>query len=129
METRRRTVLDAGMTGVADLVMGRFFAPAVLEANGPAVASARRTLLATDPVGYAGCCAAIRDMDHRPILERVDVPALVVSGDLDVGMPWDDHGALLDGVDSRREGGAPAGGPPVEPRAAAGRSRARCSTS
>jgi 3-oxoadipate enol-lactonase / 4-carboxymuconolactone decarboxylase len=95
METRRRTVLDAGMTGVAEMVMGRFFAPAVLEANGPAVASAQRTLLATDPVGYAGCCAAIRDMDHRPILGRIDVPTLIVSGDLDVGMPWDDHGALL----------------------------------
>jgi 3-oxoadipate enol-lactonase / 4-carboxymuconolactone decarboxylase len=95
METRRRTVLEAGMTGVAEMVMGRFFAPAVLEANGAAVASARRTLLATDPAGYAGCCAAIRDMDHRPMLDRITVPTLVISGDLDVGMPWDDHGALL----------------------------------
>ena len=60
-----------------------------------AVASARRTLLATDPAGYAGCCAAIRDMDHRAILDRIAVPTLVISGDLDVGMPWDDHGALL----------------------------------
>ena len=95
METRRRTVLEAGMAGVADMGMGRFFAPAVLEANSPAVASARRTLLATDPAGYAGCCAAIRDMDHRAILDRIEVPTLVISGDLDVGMPWDDHGALL----------------------------------
>lgn len=95
METRRRTVLDAGMAGVADMVMGRFFAPAVLEASGPAVASARRTLLSTDPAGYAGCCAAIRDMDHRAILDRIEAPTLVISGDLDVGMPWDDHGALL----------------------------------
>jgi 3-oxoadipate enol-lactonase/4-carboxymuconolactone decarboxylase len=95
METRRRTVLVAGMAGVADMVMGRFFAPAVLEGNGPAVASARRTLLSTDPAGYAGCCAAIRDMDHRSILDRIEAPTLVISGDLDVGMPWDDHGALL----------------------------------
>jgi 3-oxoadipate enol-lactonase/4-carboxymuconolactone decarboxylase len=87
--------VSGGMVAVESLVMGRFFAPAVLAANPPAVASARRTLLATDPAGYAACCAAIRDMDQRPLLARIATPTLVISGDLDVGMPWDGHGGPL----------------------------------
>jgi 3-oxoadipate enol-lactonase / 4-carboxymuconolactone decarboxylase len=95
MEARRRAVLEKGMAAVEDLVMGRFFSPAVLASPSPQVASARRTLLATDPVGYAGCCAAIRDMDHTGILSTIDVPTLVISGDLDVGMPWEDHASVI----------------------------------
>jgi len=59
------------------------------------VASARRTLLATDPIGYAGCCAAIRDLDQVALLPKIRVPTLVISGNLDVGMPWFDHGQIL----------------------------------
>jgi 3-oxoadipate enol-lactonase/4-carboxymuconolactone decarboxylase len=95
IETRRRTVLEKGMRAVEELVMGRFFSPAVLARNLPAVASARRTLLATDPIGYAGCCAAIRDLDHIALLPKIRVPTLVISGDLDIGMPWFDHGSIL----------------------------------
>jgi len=95
METRRRAVLERGMSAIEDLVMGRFFSPAVLASQSPVVATARRTLLSTNPTGYAGCCAAIRDMDHTGLLSRIRVPTLVISGDLDVGMPWADHAAVL----------------------------------
>jgi 3-oxoadipate enol-lactonase / 4-carboxymuconolactone decarboxylase len=95
MEARRRAVLEGGMAAVEDLVMGRFFSPAVLASGAASVATARRTLLSTDPVGYAGCCAAIRDMDQTGLLSQIKVPTLVISGDLDVGMPWDGHAAVL----------------------------------
>jgi len=98
MESRRQMVMNGGMAAVESLVMARFFSPEVLAANSPAIASARRTLLATDPAGYAGCCAAIRDMDHRELLAKIEVPTLVISGDGDVGMPWDEHGAVLTGT-------------------------------
>jgi len=98
MEARRRAVLEGGMRAVEDLVMGRFFSPAALAANSPQVATARRTLLATNPIGYAGCCAAIRDMDHSFVLSSIRVPTLVISGDLDVSMPWDSHASRM--VDS-----------------------------
>ena len=95
MEARRASVLDRGMVAVADAAMSRFFSPAMLAADSSTVAWARRTLLATDPTGYAGCCAAIRDMDQSASLPRVAVPALVIAGDLDVSMPWQDHGEVL----------------------------------
>lgn len=95
MESRRQLVLSAGMAAVVEVVMGRFFTPESLAAASPSVASARRTLLTTNPVGYAGCCAAIRDMDQRALLGGIRVPTLIVSGDRDVSLSWQGHGDLL----------------------------------
>jgi 3-oxoadipate enol-lactonase/4-carboxymuconolactone decarboxylase len=95
-EKRRQAVLSGGMNAVADLVMGRFFSPSVLASRSPAVASSRRTLLTTEPAGYAGCCAAIRDMNQIGILEKIQVPTLIVCGDLDVSLPYSGHGDVLE---------------------------------
>jgi 3-oxoadipate enol-lactonase/4-carboxymuconolactone decarboxylase len=95
METRRQTVLSRGMEAVADMVMRRFFSPQLLEANAPEVGTSRRTLLATNPTGYAGCCAAIRDMDLTATIGEIRTPVLIISGDLDVSLPWVGHGDLL----------------------------------
>lgn len=95
MESRRRAVLADGMAAITPTALRRFFSPDRLAANPPVVANARRTLAATNPIGYAGCCAAIRDMDQRGALAAIQVPTLVISGDLDVSMPWPEHGALL----------------------------------
>jgi 3-oxoadipate enol-lactonase/4-carboxymuconolactone decarboxylase len=95
METRRRAVLSGGMGAVADTVMSRFFSAEALEKNPPLVAAARRTLLATNPVGYAGCCAAIRDMNLTSSLRAIRVPTLVIDGELDTSLPWAGHGDLL----------------------------------
>jgi 3-oxoadipate enol-lactonase/4-carboxymuconolactone decarboxylase len=95
METRRKTVLAEGMTAVTDAALRRFFSAPAVEADAPHVASARRTLLATDPGGYAGCCAAVRDLDQAALLGSIRTPTLVISGDLDESMPWDGHGRVL----------------------------------
>jgi 3-oxoadipate enol-lactonase / 4-carboxymuconolactone decarboxylase len=95
MEARRRLVLDRGMTAIVDTIMARFFAAPLRAANPAPVASARETLLACDPAGYAGCCAALRDFDGAPLLSRIGARTLVVSGDADESMPWDTHGAIL----------------------------------
>jgi 3-oxoadipate enol-lactonase/4-carboxymuconolactone decarboxylase len=95
MEARRRTVLNDGMSAVADTVMGRFFSPATLERKTLRTAWARRTLLATDPAGYAGCCAAVRDWNSTAQLSAIAVPTLVVAGTRDVSMPWEAHSRPL----------------------------------
>ena len=98
MEARRQAVLAGGMTSVEAAVMGRFFSLPQVAANPPAVAAARRTLLATDPTGYAGCCAAIRDFDITAQLAGIQLPTLVISGDRDLSLPWTGHGDLLAGA-------------------------------
>lgn len=95
MEARGRAVLSGGMAAIADTAMSRFFGDRLVAANPPWLASARATFLATDPVGYAGCCAALRDFDGTALLARIAAPTLVVSGDADASMPWETHGAVL----------------------------------
>ena len=95
MEARRRAVLEGGMGAIVDVVMGRFFSPSALESNSSFVGSARRIFMSADPVGYAGCCAAIRDMNQTTTIGAIRVPTLIISADLDVPMPWDAHGHLL----------------------------------
>ena len=90
-EVRRNTVLKEGMAAIEKGVMERFFT----SPSGPAADSIRATLLSTDPAGYAGCCAAVRDMDLRPLLPSIAVPTLVIAGDRDVSTPWAGHGDLL----------------------------------
>jgi 3-oxoadipate enol-lactonase len=92
---RRRAVLDGGMPAIVDIALGRFFSPETLAKNEPFVGAIRAALLATNPVGYAGCCAAIRDMDHRALLPRITVRTLVIAGDHDVSTPWAGHGEVL----------------------------------
>jgi 3-oxoadipate enol-lactonase len=94
MEQRRQTVLRDGMGAVAASVMGRFFTPESL-AGLPAAASTRRTLLATNPTGYAGCCAAVRDMDHTGLLGAIRAPALLIAGDFDQSTPWTGNGDVI----------------------------------
>jgi len=110
MEARRQTVLTRGMQAVVDTAMTRFFVPALVDANPPHVATARATVLATDPVGYAGCCAALRDADLHGLLGRITAPTLVIGGDADESMPWPGHGGVLadriDGASSLRLGTA-----------------------
>lgn len=68
-DARIRAVEQGGMAGVADTVIGRWFTPAFLGRKSDDVDRARQTLLATSPVGYTACCAAIRDMDQRAQLK------------------------------------------------------------
>ncbi len=56
----------------------------------------KTVLLGTDPVGYAGCCAALRDCrQHANSLSAIKAPTLVIVGDRDVSTPWSGHGEIL----------------------------------
>jgi 3-oxoadipate enol-lactonase / 4-carboxymuconolactone decarboxylase len=94
-DDRRRMVLEGGMAAIVDTVMQRFFSPETLAEGNPYASSIRAVILGTDPAGYAGCCSAIRDMDHTGSLGRIRVPSLVIVGDRDVSTSWAGHGEIL----------------------------------
>jgi 3-oxoadipate enol-lactonase/4-carboxymuconolactone decarboxylase len=94
-DARRKAVLDGGMAAVIDLVMQRFFSPETLTRDDAYARAVRSVILGTDPVGYAGCCAALRDMDHTQSLGQIRVPTLVIVGDRDIATPWLGHGEIL----------------------------------
>ncbi len=94
-ETRIAAVTKGGMSAVVDVAMQRFFSPDMLAKQNPHVASIRCVFLGTDPVGYLGCCAALRDMNHLDLLRKIKSPTLVISGERDVATPWSGHGEIL----------------------------------
>jgi pimeloyl-ACP methyl ester carboxylesterase len=83
------------MSSIADAAMQRSFAARSLRELSPDIDSHRFTLLANNPIGYGGCCAAIRDMDQVALLGRITMPVLVIGGDEDASTPWSGHGDLL----------------------------------
>ena len=94
-EARIRTVLDKGMAAIADMAMERFFSAETLARGDVHANAVRSVLLGTDPVGYAGCCAALRDTDYTQLLREIRVPTLVIAGERDVSTPWAGYGEIL----------------------------------
>lgn len=91
---RIAVVLDKGMEPMVEPVIERWFTPHFRKQSPADVARISTMLQATDPLGYAGCCAAIRDMDMRAILELVRCPTLVIGGSHDPATP-PEHAELL----------------------------------
>ncbi len=94
-DTRIAAVRKGGMSAVVDLAMQRFFSPETGAQKNPYAESIRSTLLGTDPAGYLGCCAALRDLDNTALLPKIKTPTLVIAGDQDVSTPWIGHGEIL----------------------------------
>jgi 3-oxoadipate enol-lactonase/4-carboxymuconolactone decarboxylase len=99
---RIAAVKAGGMASIADMAMARFFSPPFVAAAGPGYATTRRTLLAVDPDGYAGCCAAIRDMDLRAELARIVAPTLVLVGERDQATPPEQGRIIASGIRGAR---------------------------
>jgi 3-oxoadipate enol-lactonase len=76
-----------GMTGLVEGVIARWFSPGFAEREPDRYAQARATLLSTDPNGYAGVCAAIRETDLRDQVVSIAVPTLVIGGINDQAAP------------------------------------------
>jgi 3-oxoadipate enol-lactonase len=83
-DARIKSVTEGGMASVVDAVVERWFTPAFRQAEPGEVNRIGAMLLATRPAGYAGCCAAIRDMDLRGSLGAITAPTLIVIGAHDV---------------------------------------------
>ena len=92
---RAETVRASGTAAIADTVMDRFFSPRFRATNPAAVATMRAALLAQSAAGYAGCCAAIRDMWLLDRLPAITAPTLVISGTEDIATPHEAHGARI----------------------------------
>ena len=94
-DERRKTVLENGMKGIAEIAMQRFFSPETLSRRDVHAEAIRNVLLGTNPVGYVGCCAALRDFDGTKLLNKIQTPTLLIVGEKDVSTPWEGHGEIL----------------------------------
>ena len=79
-EGRIKSVTEGGMEAVVETVVERWFTPAFRKENPGEVQRIRGQILSTPPAGYAGCCAALRDMDERDHFGLIEPPTLVLIG-------------------------------------------------
>jgi 3-oxoadipate enol-lactonase/4-carboxymuconolactone decarboxylase len=94
-ERRIEMVEQGGMAAIADMAMQRFFSSKSAADANVYAAHARSVLLGTNPAGYIGCCAALRDFDGIDHLDGLSTPTLVIAGDRDISTPWTGHGEIL----------------------------------
>lgn len=86
------TVRAQGIAAIAEAALQRFFAPDFAVTHPDVVATTRASLLAMSAEGYAGCAAAIRDMNLIDRLAAITAPTLVLSGSKDISTPSEGHG-------------------------------------
>lgn len=84
---RIERVLAGGMESLRDAVVPRFITEDLEERRPDAHRKVYEMFDSIDPVGYAGCSAALRDADLRDALGEISCPTLLVGGSEDVATP------------------------------------------
>jgi 3-oxoadipate enol-lactonase len=84
---RIKAVSEGGIAAIADRSLGAWLSSAFRERDPQTTAHMKAMLLSTPVEGYLGCCAAVRDMDHREILAQITAPTLVIAGRHDTATP------------------------------------------
>jgi len=76
-----------GMEGLVESTIARWFTRDSVGANIPVLDKVRAMIRATDPVGHAGCCAALKTLSFGARLGDIGVPTLILGGEQDKGAP------------------------------------------
>lgn len=78
-------VKEKGLGAIVQGTLERWFTKGFRDSQPDKVKPIGDMFLATNPEGFMGCAAAVRDMDHRPLLPKIKAPTLVIAGTHDAG--------------------------------------------
>jgi 3-oxoadipate enol-lactonase len=84
---RIRAVREKGMAEIAAAIIDRWFTRPFQSQSAETVAKIKAMLIETPAEGYAACASAIRDMDQREALRKIDHDVLVIIGKYDPATP------------------------------------------
>ena len=84
---RLKMAREVGMAGIVDATMERWFTKDFRDSNPGPMARMKAMFVKTPLDGYLGCAEAVRDMDHRELLDRIKVPVHVIVGRHDGATP------------------------------------------
>jgi 3-oxoadipate enol-lactonase len=99
---RADTVRAQGMEPMVEPALERWLPPDIRSDRPDLEEDLRTMIAATPPEGYAGCCEAIRDMDLRPRLGRIEAPTLVVAASEDPSTPKEKVKPIADAIAGAR---------------------------
>lgn len=99
---RIETVQRDGLNSIIPGTLERWFTAPFRAAEPETIARTAALQRATNPKGYAACCAAIRDADFRSSLSQIGVPTLVITGSDDPVTPPADGRFLADSIAGSR---------------------------
>lgn len=80
-------IREGGLSSIVDAVMERWFSPRFFRDKPDALAGWRNLFLRTDPLGYIGTCATLRDTDLSASVGAITCPTLVAGGTEDRSTP------------------------------------------
>ena len=84
---RMAAIRDGGMAAIAQITLDRWLKPATHAANPALVDRLRQMILATSPLGFASCAAALQRLDYLKDLGSIEGRVLYVGGAEDGGAP------------------------------------------
>ena len=99
---RIEAVLAGGMDEIRDTVVPRFVTGDLEQRRPRAFRQVYEMFDGIDPVGYAGCCAALRDIDLRTSVTAIDKDTLLIGGAEDVATPPETMMSLQQSISGSR---------------------------
>ncbi len=99
---RIKTAQDKGIEVLAAPTMQRWFTADFIKSQHEKVAFIRGQFLETTVEGFAGCAAAMRDMDQRETVKAIKAPTLVLVGADDQGTTPAEAGIIVNRVPNAR---------------------------
>ena len=80
---RNKHVTEHGLESITAATAERWFTENFRKQHPSVISGILDNFVQTDVLGYAACCAAVRDADFRTELHNLEVPTLVISGSKD----------------------------------------------
>jgi 3-oxoadipate enol-lactonase len=77
---RIKIVREKGLAHIVNGNMERWFTKSFRDAHPDVIARFTEMFLATNLEGYIACGMAVRDMDNRALLPKIEAPTLVIAG-------------------------------------------------
>lgn len=101
-QQRIQAIEAGGVEAIADGAMQRWFSPTFRTEQPATVARWRRRLISTPQAGYLGSTHAVMNMATADRLAQIDVPTLVIAGELDEGTPPSMSRSIVEAVPGAR---------------------------
>lgn len=106
--SRIRSALNDGLSASVEATVERWFSKDFADGNPEVVAKVGETLRSMSPRGYAAAGAALRDMDLRQSVRRIENPVLIITGADDPTISEEDTATLLAALPQARQVTLPA---------------------